>query len=321
MKLANPAFLIGNGINYISDRNNLSWANLLLELFPKKYKNRITNKDNDLCLEGLTYPEIAELALRYLALENFSKKRIDCLLKKEICKKVHEYESRLVSSNKLERHKFIIKYAHENSIPVLTTNYDFLLLKSLKIALSKKKVEYLKTKTEEPHWFSKTTKKYHYPLKAYFRDKELSADCDVKNEFAVWFIHGMKRYSSSLCITNKDYSGIIAELNKLVKDKKNICNKNWEGTNTWLNPFMNNDLVIIGLKLDSEEIDLRWLLVERFLYQQYLKENDNNYKQKETIYVYTKDKELPNGKKMFFETIGIKCVQKEYDEVYKLDYI
>ena len=42
-ELSNPAFLIGNGINYHSaaDDMNLSWTKLLIDLFPEKYKKTV----------------------------------------------------------------------------------------------------------------------------------------------------------------------------------------------------------------------------------------------------------------------------------------
>lgn len=324
--LHRPAFLIGNGINYVNKENNLSWTKLLIDLFPEKYRSKIVTESSNvnLNLDGLTYPEIAELAIRYTKEADSTIKRPDCIVKKNICKKVDDFENKLVYLKKIERHKTVITFAKKNSIPVLTTNYDFLLLKTLKIIFSKNNNKFLKKKVEEPFWFFDVSKRrppYNCPFCAYFRETELQKNSDVKKEFAIWYIHGMKRYSSSLCITNKDYSKIIANLNKFIKDKSIMNKDKWEGFQTWINPFMNDDLLIMGLKLDSEEVDLRWLLVERYLYQQYLMNNSRNYTMKKTVYVYSDDNELPNGKKLFFEAIGIECEKIDYDNIYKLDYL
>lgn len=71
--LNKPSFLIGNGINYYKNYS-LSWANLLIELFPEEKRIEIVRQEAEnqqkLNLEGLTYPEIAELAVIYLQNQN-----------------------------------------------------------------------------------------------------------------------------------------------------------------------------------------------------------------------------------------------------------
>ena len=332
-KLSNPAFLIGNGINYHSaaDDMNLSWTKLLIDLFPEKYKKEIIkqkkdNKSSEFNLEGITYPEIAELALRYLKNDSSPNNKPEYSIKKQICIDTHNFEINLLSKlGTQNRYESIINFAKENSIPILTTNYDFLLLKPLKLAKSKRKVDYLHCKVEEPFWIGKydksNRKPYHHPFNAYFRETEFTENSKIQNEFAVWYIHGMKRYSSSLCIRNTDYNKKIAKINEYIKKYDDIQKSDWKGKGTWLNPFMNNDLLIIGLGLDSSETDLRWLLLERFLYQEFLKKKKKEYIPQKTIYVYSDDKEMPIGKRKLFESIGIECVKKTYDEVYTLDYI
>jgi hypothetical protein len=69
IELENPAILLGNGINYTDKDHTISWTNLLISLFPKSYKEEkesILKKNEDkedvFDLEGISYPEIAELA-------------------------------------------------------------------------------------------------------------------------------------------------------------------------------------------------------------------------------------------------------------------
>lgn len=100
--LHRPAFLIGNGINYVNKENNLSWTKLLIDLFPEKYRSKISKESSEvnLNLDGLTYPEIAELAIRYTKEADSTIKRPDCIVKKNICKKVDDFENRLVELKK-----------------------------------------------------------------------------------------------------------------------------------------------------------------------------------------------------------------------------
>ena len=315
-KLIKPAFLIGNGINYYNECN-LSWSNLLIDLFPEEKRNEISKRDKEnqqLNLEGLSYPEIAELAVLYHQNENPSGKAI-FKVRKEICKKTNEFEKNLYSKNLNLKQNKVISFAKENNIPVMTTNYDFSLLKSMNIQKTNKKVDYLGEKVENPFWSTKNLKNsspWRFPCNAYFREEEFSdlENIDVCSEFAVWHLHGMKRYSSSICLNNKDYADIISKIKKHLSE----INENWEKDTSWINIFMNSDLIIFGLGLETAETDLRWLLVER-----YLKQNPTSLHK--TIYIYTEDTELPNGKKLFFESIGIDCIKLSYDEIYNLEFL
>ena len=315
--LTKPSFLIGNGINYY-DAHNLSWANLLIELFPEEKRKEIVESDAEnqqkINLKGLTYPEIAELAVIYHQNQNPKEKAI-YKIRKDICKKVHEFENCLYSKNLNSKQEIVINFAKNNNIPIMTTNYDFSLLKPLKIQKSKNKIDYLGEKVEDPFWtktYNSKSRPWRFPCTAYFREEPFTGltKLDVCTKFAIWHLHGMKRYSSSICLNNKDYAGIITKIKKHLKD----IDGKWEKDTSWLNIFMNTDLIIFGLSLDSEESDLRWLLVERFL-----KQNQNIIHK--TVYIYTKDEEMPNGKKKFFESIGIDCLKLSYEEIYSLRFL
>lgn len=317
ISLNKPSFLIGNGINYY-DAYNLSWTNLLIELFPEEKRNEIVKQDSEnqqkLNLEGLTYPEIAELAVIYRQNQNPEQKAI-YKVRKDICKKTHDFENCLYAKKLDSKQEAVVNFAKIHNIPIMTTNYDFSLLKSLNIQKSKKKVDYLGEKAEDPFWtrvYTSNSKPYRFPCTAYYRETQFanSTSLDVCSEFAIWHLHGMKRYSSSICLNNKDYADIIAKMKKHLKD----INGNWDKDTSWLNIFMNTDLIIFGLRLDSEESDLRWLLVERFL-----KQNPKSLYR--TIYIYAEDKDMPKGKKMFFESIGIDCLKLSYEEIYSLNFL
>ena len=315
IELKQPAFLVGNGIN-LADDMSLSWSNLLIGILPKKIRNEIQQagkqKTLEQCLQGLTYPEIAELAdLHYKKNANNNKAKTPSI-KRQICDSL--------DNRRNKTHKDFIDFCIKNNIPVLTTNFDHRLISNLKI---KKK-----DGIEMPFWFLTKEEKinkhlipYQHPFRAYFAEKEFNDDDDINNKFAVWHVHGTKKYINSICINNVDYARNIAEIDKLIRNKEPI-GENWVERHSWIDIFMRNDLVILGFALDSAETDIRWLLRERYIYLQY--KNKNKPVSTQTIYIYNQDKEaieMPFGKKAFFDAFDIKCVPMKQNDIFKLEYL
>lgn len=331
-ELHQPAFLVGNGINY-ANGCKLSWATLLVSILPDKTREKLLgfnpgeevsddkNKNEELLKEklaGLTYPEIAELA----DLHNMDEEST----KRKIVNKIKDIEKKTKNddNNKKSPLNTFVNFCRNNHIPVLTTNFDHNLLSCL--GIEKRKASsgtcempfwfYTEEENKNPHKIS-----YRYPFRAYFAENEINPD-DINNEFAVWYVHGTKRYINSICVNNIDYARNIAEIDKLIRDKEQIENQEWEGKNSWINIFMTNDLVILGLGLDSEETDLRWLLRERYVYLQQKKQK--NQETPYTIYIYSKDSnkdKMPVGKEALFKSLGIECVPMKTDDIYKLKYL
>lgn len=337
IKLNNPAFLVGNGINY-SKENNISWTDLLLKLFPENPNDDaiIKNINGKLKfdLDGLTYPEIAELAELYsndFIDESEENQKIS--IKKRICQIIHKNDKKCIDRNNQES---LFNLCYKNNIPILTTNFDHKLLFGY---YNKTYQNYLEGPIEELYWIfnknkiPKSKKQYPYTqlFNAYFKDHEFyNNNTDVRKEFAIWPIHGSKRYSSSICINNMDYAKMISSINSKLIKKEDMWKQSdeWEGKYTWLNIFLHNDLIILGLGLDSNEIDLRWLLVERFIYQKWINNHFPNEEKRKIIYLYSErnDSEtgkiitLPKGTQCFFESLGIKCIKIKADDLYKLNY-
>ncbi len=347
-----PAFLIGNGINYHKDFS-FSWTNLLKNLLPSGYfssydddlslllENVIKKLDSDnsilfenaflsandnykikkiismllkkqgdnFCqfMDGLTYPEIAELALH---IGNYSIGR----LKNKIAENIIEIENKFIN----DKHNNLLEFAYTNNLPILTTNYDLALQKSnddIKIKNNFSWIEFNRKRDAS------------YLSNGYFRHKAFNRNnknLNVSKEFAIWHIHGAassSSYRNSIKITNKDYANQIKRLSTSINYmKKYNCSSEWRDYYSWIKILMTNDLVIAGLGLESSEMDLRWILIERFNYHSYLKRVNKNYKIPETIFIYTDT--IPNGTKQYFEKLNVKTMSKEYFEVFNFsDFI
>lgn len=321
IKLNQPAFLVGNGINLADGCNELKWNKLL-----SKVIFGTSDIDIEQEFKGLNYPEIAELAELYQ--KNKTKKENikidpDKTIKKQICEEIIKREE---AKNKNEISKLFVTFCRDNNIPVLTTNFDHRLLLSLDITKEKSK-NFEKKMIETPFWFLTKEEKlnnhlipYRYPFRAYFAEDEIKPE-NIRNEFAVWHVHGTKRYIDSISINYIDYARNIAEIDKMIRDKKALEKPKWKGKNTWIDIFMKNDLIILGLALDSQETDLRWLLRERYYYQQYMK-SKHGQPEALTLYIYRKnadeEKAMPTGKKELFHNMNIICEKMEIEEICKI---
>jgi hypothetical protein len=86
---------------------------------------------------------------------------------------------------------------------------------------------------------------------------------------------------------------------------------NWRGSSTWLHVIFNSPLLVFGLGLNSNEVFLRWILIERARY--YRKYPDRT---RAAWYVDVKGKISP-GKHYFLEGVGFKIHEvSSYDEIY-----
>lgn len=351
-----PAFLVGNGISYYEKCSTLPWSKLSLLLLPEKIQNKIrnnpnltpeekntlesildqdskilTNVDNetlDKFIEGISFTETIALATLY---QNEGKTQspntciaADCLKMKA----ARITDNMEFSKNFRGKYMNLIDTAQKNKIPILTTNFDRNLIRV-------------------PPFCDSETHSVDTPLRfigkkdplllsnAYFSDHELTTKDNVCTQFAIWHIHGLTDakgvdfpLAKTICLRPEDYQERIKELDKIVEENDEAAK--WKNNHTWVNIFMNNDLIIFGLNLDPVEQDLRRLLVQRYFYQELLKEeakkhNDFDFRKKETVFIYREDaakdknnqnSELPIGKKAFFESLDIKCVPIKTCDIY-----
>lgn len=346
IELNQPAFLLGNGINYTDKEFTISWTQLLIDLFPDSYKTekesilKKNSKNEDvLDLDGISYPEIAELADLYIRADQEEKKDKTKKesIKIQICKIIDDNDLIRRENNKNGKQKVLFDFCKNNRIPILSTNYDHTILCEYKMN-DFVRPKYLKNKVENLYWvFAKgkeiTNKRKlpHLHYNSYFKyDGPFDMNkLDIRTQFAIWPIHGTKRYANTLCINNKDYAKKISEITRYLKSKEKMFKQTqWTGRYTWINIFLHNDLVILGLDLEENETDLRWLLVERYIYQKWLVTHKCVQERARTLYLFREERdkqgnliEMKKGKRKFFESIGITCVRVKDDDMYQLSYL
>ena len=314
MKIPNDAaILLGNGINHYCEEKyktakNLSWNELLKTIADDEGKRILDIKSMD-----IPYPEFFDLLC--LRSENDDYKNLKPCIKQEVEKWTNFRE-----------HKRLTKFAMDYDIPIITTNYDTLLLtddlrkKNRKVA---KKFKQAKTFLNEPvNPLGKKTQSY--PWTFYYSDRAIK---NCLKEFAIWHMHGFSRYSKSLVIGIYDYARVIKKIRDFYSKKwhegktektqysiDNIANNSWKKKerNSWLTVFFNKELYIIGLGLTSYELSVRWLLQQR---ERFFR--DYPERRKRTVFVYSSPERMTRSKKFFFKTAGIETERHDYDEIYQ----
>ena len=316
LKLEKPAFLVGNGINY-ADGCSMSWEELLMDISGKQtgFKKLPAS---------LSYPEIAELALLRKSPEEFDKES-----KKEFLSMVTEkIKTDIEKASRFnDNHEKMAVFAQDHKIPILTTNFDRNFLRTSCFAgqdLDEINLKWIKSdkKIEEDCETPEDKKYYDYRIlrNACFRPKSLKEIRDIHSEFAIWHIHGViGKPSYKICFTNWDYFNYCAKIKEI---SKNHAPKDQSKDATWIDIFLDNDLIIMGLGLDSFETDLRALLSERNIKHKLTKKQDSEWQKPATIYIYRKEAaetDMPADKKALFEALGIRCVPMPQDEIYVIE--
>jgi hypothetical protein len=87
----------------------------------------------------------------------------------------------------------------------------------------------------------------------------------------------------------------------------------WPGYKSWLHVIFNNDLFFIGLGLETTEVFLRWLLIERAKYF-----NQFPQRIKKAYFIHTQYEEISIGQKLFLNSVGIDLVEEvSYENLYQ----
>lgn len=274
------ALIIGNGINrYNSTSKVNSWDKMLLELWEKH-----THVDSTIVPQGISLTEF------YDALD-LSRTDARVNLQKEFC-------SLLAGWAAGAHHRILVNWAKHFSCPILTTNFDESLSDAAKLSL---------------HHLDGPRFTDFYPWQTYFSHQPIT---NPDGEFAVWHINGLMRYSRSIRLGLSHYMGSVERARALIhKGEKRLFvdrhRDNWNGSNTWLDCLFHRDLLFIGLGLDSAEVFLRWLLIERAKYfKNFPKRKCNAW------YVYAGN-EISQGQQIFLRSVGCEIVKaNSYDELY-----
>lgn len=190
----------------------------------------------------------------------------------------------------------LMNYFQSLDIPVLTTNFDTLMSQSLHLFKHKK---------------MGTSFTDFYPWNVYFSDTELE---NPASGFGIWHINGMVEYPRSIKLGISDYMGNVERARNMLlsHDFNEFFNgmnqTNWSGYYTWLHAFFNKDLFVFGLKLNKDEVFLRWLLIQRAKYSQLYNKG---------LKGWFVDYNISKSTRFFLEHIGFDVISiKEYDTLY-----
>ena len=284
--LEHPALVIGNGINLYGDQNDAnSWHGLLNRL-AKNHLGKVFQYK-----KGFSLTEFYDI----LDLHKDTSKPAN--LQSEFCYSMSKWKPKA-------QHKFITEYCAEESIPILTTNFDTTL-----------------SNASGCQKYKTITKGFtdYYPWECYFAREELT---DPVSGFGIWHINGMWNYSRSIRLGLTHYMGSVHRARNWIYpsqsgEKKMISLfdsggiKQWRGRNTYLQIIMKRPLVFFGLALEENEVFLRWLLLERAKYFQRCREDPPG------AWYFIQKGENCDGKRFFLEGVGIEIVEFEcYSELY-----
>lgn len=275
------ALIVGNGINrYNSDGNLNSWDAMLLDLWIKH-----TDDDPKDIPLGISLTEF------YDALDLSSKSKTKNL-QKEFC-------DFLVGWSAKSHHQAIVQWAMRRNAPLLTTNFDETLSDCAGLTL---------------HHTDALRFTDFYPWASYFSESKIE---NPEREFAIWHINGIKRYSRSIRLGLSHYMGSVERARALIHKggvKRLFSDKNngkWNGCDTWLHIIFNNDLLFVGIGLDTAEIFLRWLLIERAKYFKTFPE-----RARQAFYVHA-GRELSLGQTIFLKSVGCEIIREpNYEALY-----
>ncbi len=280
----NLAFIVGNGINrysYVED-NDCSWSSLLKRIYREMIGGSLSEIPN-----GISFTEFYNL----IELKSNSNGKVRSVFYNELEKwKPNDYHAKLQSKCK------------EWEIPLLTTNFDKNLISGL---------DFFRLKTNAGRGFTD-----FYPWDVYYAKTELDSPLDG---FGVWHIHGMHKYKRSIRFSLSDYLYQVTRLRNFLYGDTGIAKyfdekkqSRWNGDHTWLEVFFGKDLCVFGLGLEDNEIDLRWLLIERArLFRKF------SERKRQGWYICLEN-DCTDGKRFFLESVGFSIVGfKEYKDVYE----
>jgi len=281
------AFIFGNGINLYYNKDNVSWNDLLLDLWDEYSFNTKSSIPN-----GISFTEFYDV----LEIQNYESRNFSAILQKNVAEKIEDWQPS-------KSQNLILNKIKNMDVPLLTTNFDDLIKKSLDLEFYK---------LEDTRFTD------FYPWSCYYGDKELAHPTDG---FGVWTINGMVKYHRSIKLGLSQYMGNVERARKLIhKQPENISfeGKNqsyWPGYKTWLHVLFNKSLFICGISLDETEIFIRWLLIERAKY--FRKFPDRKQK---GWFVIKNGSNNPQdeGKKFFLQSVGFEVIElNDYKTIYE----
>ncbi|MBU8923259.1 MAG: hypothetical protein KOO63_15675 [Bacteroidales bacterium] len=280
----NIALLIGNGINrHGANGTTNSWDDLLVKMW-----------NGHLLRNDLTVPNGISLTEFYDVLDihnGTSGKEIQ--LQKEFCSLMKTWIPQ-------DHHRAIVQWAIKFGAPVLTTNFENTLGDAANCQLFR---------------FQQEGFTDFYPWESYYSQKSLESP---DSGFGIWHMNGMQKYYRSIRLGLTHYMGSVERARTWIhkgnegrlfsgKDMKK-----WRGANSWLHIIFNKPLAIFGLGLASNEVFLRWLLIERAKYFAKFPER------RHPAWFYYDSANPDAGKHLLLESVGVEPIGiSDYRELYE----
>jgi hypothetical protein len=264
----NPCFIIGNGINRFNQRKSegdVSWEGILLNIY-----NEFSSEKRSFIPEGVALPEFYDI------IDLVKDGKVKTSLQKEFADKL-DWEPK-------SHHINIVSKIRERNAQIITTNFDFVLQKTVNAEMFRHRINGLRLMSD------------FYPWDSYFSDSKKD---DPFNSFSIWHMHGQKNYERSIKLGLNQYMSMVVRSKRYFPNISN--NENENQYQTWLKLLFEKDLIIIGLGLNEQEIFLRWLLLQR---AKYFKKRPEL--KKSGFYINHSESNRQNiGKKFFMESVGI----------------
>jgi len=259
--LTDISLVLGNGINRFANPNGgNSWSDLLADTAADVARIPHVETDRILSDNSVSYPEFYDTVQTRA---NQHDVQFDYrVIKPKISSGIGLWEPQ-------EIHTIVVEHCIQRQIPILTTNFDTLLARSsdaLQNHLSVANRKRPKAKRQFPIIPDGVRFTDHYPWHSYYSDRTVH---DASREFAIWHIHGVHHYPRSLRLGLTDYIAMTGRARDwLHRSTGNPFNQydryqKWQGRGSWLEAFLMRPFIIVGLALDSSEVGLRWLLIER----------------------------------------------------------
>lgn len=270
------AFVIGNGSNrYFGNGVLLSWEGLLKQVWKM---NSSCGKAFSSVPSGISNTEFID-ALQIELIRNgidFNK------TKKDIASIVGSWKPISGISTMVQK----IESIHT---PLLTTNFD--LLFEFAFEMSERKLPLRGKRATD-----------FYPWNYYFGKKGMKLLSSPNDGFGIWHVHGMATHPRSIRIGLNDYMGLVEHSRGIIQ--KNYLGKGFISTNTWLDIVFSKSLFIFGLGLETDEVFLRWLLLQRAKYNEIYKAGLNGW-----YVTCAQFGPVSSGKRLFLESIGFEIIE------------
>lgn len=227
--------LLGNGINRAFNED--SWSKLLEKIKLDKYNDEPSNYEMPMPLKAT------------LLTNNNANKSIAKKLDK---KKVYgPYNQDLIN--------FLRRYTKLEFTDILTTNYGYEIEASL---LEDGKIN--KNRLDKIIGL-KNLKEKERNVKSFFKFDTTK----------VWHIHGEYRKAQSLVLDHKSYCDMLSQYKNRADSFKDRLNRKlrkndlngWLEITSWIDAFLLGDVYIVGFGMDFSEIDIWWLIGEKYSYR------------------------------------------------------